>query len=157
MAEGTDLVRRLYAEAFNQRNSIVLDDLVTEDFTENAHAPFGTSQPGRVNGPEHMRRVVASLTDQFTDLIMEPLAIVEQDDLVAVRVHARGTNTGKLNGMLPPTGRTFTAEQSHWYRVAEGRLAEHWATRDDLTALVQLGIVTPPGSPRSTSDPGAES
>jgi hypothetical protein len=36
------------------------------------------------------------------------------------------------------------AEQSHWYRVAGGKLCEHWATRDDLTAMLQMGVIHPP-------------
>jgi hypothetical protein len=29
--------------------------------------------------------------------------------------------------------------------VSDGRLAEHWATRDDLLTMLQLGVVKPPG------------
>ena len=29
-----------------------------------------------------------------------------------------------------------------------GKLAEHWVTRDDLSAMLQLGLVEPPGPPR---------
>ena len=51
---------------------------------------------------------------------------------------------------MPPTGRFFSAEQTHWFRVEDGRLAEHWATRDDLTAMLQLGVITAPGGPEIT-------
>jgi hypothetical protein len=46
--------------------------------------------------------------------------------------------------MLPASGKRFDYEQSHWFRISDGKLAEHWATRDDLSAMLQLGIVTPP-------------
>jgi hypothetical protein len=58
---------------------------------------------------------------------------------------SEGTNLGALNGVMPPTGKRFIARQSHWFRVAEGKLVEHWSTRDDLTAMLQLGVVQPPG------------
>jgi hypothetical protein len=29
--------------------------------------------------------------------------------------------------------------------VAEGKLVEHWATREDLPAMLQLGVIQPPG------------
>jgi hypothetical protein len=45
---------------------------------------------------------------------------------------------------VPPTGREFAAGQSHWFRIENGRLAEHWAVRDDLTAMLQLGVIKPP-------------
>lgn len=142
-ATGTDLVRRLFDEAFNQRDFACLDEIVAPDYVEHAHAPFGLDEPGAVNGPEHMRGVVDWLTDQFPDMRMTLLDLVGDGDTVAARVLSEGTNTGLLNGFIPATGKAFSAEQSHWYRIAGGRLAEHWATRDDLRAMQQLGVVQP--------------
>ena len=49
--------------------------------------------------------------------------------------------------MIPPTGKRFVARQTHWFRVREDKLAEHWATREDLPAMLQLGVIAPPGPP----------
>ncbi len=59
-------------------------------------------------------------------------------------MRTEGTDDGPLNGVIPPTGRRFSAARSQWYRVQDGRLAEHWATRDDLTMLLRLGALRPP-------------
>lgn len=75
-------------------------------------------------------------------------AIVSEGDMVAALVRSEGTNRGSLNGVMPPTGRRFSARQSHWYRVVDGKLAEHWATRDDLPTMLQLGVIQPPRPPR---------
>ena len=101
-----------------------------------------------MNGPVHMRGVVAWLVDQYPDLRMRVVAAIGGGDLVAVRVESRGTNTGRLNGLMPPTGRQFRADQSHWYRVASGKLVEHWAVRDDLRTMQQLGLVPGPAVDR---------
>jgi predicted ester cyclase len=61
-------------------------------------------------------------------------------------VVAEGTHTGVVDGSPPPSGRRFSARQSHWFRVRDGRLVEHWAVRDDLTTMLQLGIVQEPGA-----------
>jgi predicted ester cyclase len=74
-------------------------------------------------------------------------SLVSDADTVAVRVRSSGTNRGKLGGFAPPTNKRFVADQSHWYRVADGRLCEHWAVRDDLSAMLQLGVIRPPGPP----------
>jgi SnoaL-like polyketide cyclase len=58
-------------------------------------------------------------------------AAVAEGDLVAARVLSEGTNLGPLNGVMPPTGKRFSAYQSYWYRIENGKLAEHWAVRDD--------------------------
>jgi hypothetical protein len=34
-----------------------------------------------------------------------------------------------------------TIEHPHVYRVADGRIREHWAVRDDLGMLRQLGAL----------------
>lgn len=91
-----------------------------------------------------MRGTVEWLVSQFPDVHMTIEALVADGDIVVARVTAEGTNTGKLNGFLPPSGKRFRAQQSHWFRVQDGKLAEHWATRDDLASMLQLGVVTPP-------------
>jgi len=50
-----------------------------------------------------------------------------------------------LAGGVSSMGREFVAAQSHWSRVEGGKLAEHWAVRDDLTAMLQLGSSCPAG------------
>ena len=120
--------------------------VVATRYHEHALAPFGGSEPGIVDGPAHLRETAAWLRGQFPDLAMEAEAIVADGDLIAVRVRSTGTNLGPVAPGIPPTGRRFDARQSHWFRVADGRLCEHWATRDDLTTMLQLGLVAPAGA-----------
>jgi predicted ester cyclase len=98
-----------------------------------------------VNGPQAMRQTAEWLLAQFPDLHMIIEAMIAEGDTVVVRIVSEGTNLGPLNGVVPPTGKRFRARQSHWYRVADGKLAEHWATREDLPAMLQLGVIEPPG------------
>jgi len=74
-------------------------------------------------------------------------SIVAEGELVVARIRSEGTNLGSLGGVAPPTGKRFIADQSHWYRIADSRLCEHWATRDDLSAMLQLGVIHRPGRP----------
>jgi predicted ester cyclase len=144
-----ELVRRHFEEIFNRKNLAVCDEIMAEDFVEHAAAPFAPSAPGRVNGPQAMRATAEWLLAQFPDLHMTIEAIVAEGDTVAVRILSEGTNLGAFNGVMPPTGKHFVARQSHWFRVANNKLAEHWATREDLPAMLQLGILQPPGRPSS--------
>jgi predicted ester cyclase len=140
-----ELVRGLFDEVFNAKKYDALGSIVAERYHEHALAPFGTEEPGVVDGPAHMRVAVEWLAAQFPDFHMQVESLVAEGDLVAARVRSEGTNDGPLNGVIPATGKRFSAEQTHWYRVADGQLAEHWATRDDLTAMMQLGVVRRPG------------
>ena len=58
---------------------------------------------------------------------------------------ARGEFLGR-----PPTGKTFSVQQIHIYRIADGKIIEHWACRDDLDQGIQLGLI-PVGQPAGTS------
>jgi predicted ester cyclase len=141
--ENKKLVRRHFEEIFNHQNLAACEELMAEDYIEHGIAPFGDSEPGSVKGPQAMRGTARWLLGQFPDLHFSVEAIVAEGDLVAVRLLGEGTNLGPI-GPVPATGRRFTSRSSHWFRVAGGKLAEHWATRDDLTAMLQLGIVKAP-------------
>lgn len=141
------LVRRHFEEIFNRQNFAECAEMMADDFIEHAIAPFGTSEPGRVHGPEHVRNASEWLHAQFPDLQMSVETVIAEGDLVSCRVYSEGTNLGKLNGVLPPTGKRFAAWQNHWFRVVDNKLAEHWAIRDDLPAMLQLGVVQAPGRP----------
>jgi predicted ester cyclase len=139
-----ELVRRHFEDLWNRKDLAVADEVMAPDYLEHAVAPFGQTQPGRVNGPAALRQTAEWLLAQFPDLHMTIEAMVAEGDTVAVRVVSEGTNLGPLNGVVPPMGKRFAARQSHWFRVEDGRLAEHWATREDLVAMLQLGVVQPP-------------
>jgi predicted ester cyclase len=148
LSEATrDLVRRQFEDVFNRQNFDLCEEIFAEHYIEHAIAPFRDTEPGAVNGPAHAREVVEWLRSQFEDLQMTIEAIVADGDMVAALVRSEGTNTGSLNGVMPPTGRRFSSRQSHWYRVVDGKLAEHWATREDLPAMLQLGVIQPPTGP----------
>ena len=61
---------------------------------------------------------------------------------MAVRGTMVGTHEGELMG-IAPTGKRVAAQQTHWFRAVDGKLAEHWAVRDDLGMLRQLGVMPP--------------
>jgi predicted ester cyclase len=35
-------------------------------------------------------------------------------------------------------------ELAHMFRVTDGKISEHWAVRDDLGMMQQLGVLPPP-------------
>ena len=141
------LVRRHFEEIWNRKDLAVAGAMMAEDYLEHAVAPFGQAEPGQVNGPAAMRQTAEWLLAQYPDLHMTLEGIVAEGDIAAVRILSEGTNLGSLNGVVPPTGKRFAARQSHWFRIQDGKLAEHWATREDLVAMLQLGVVQAPDRP----------
>jgi predicted ester cyclase len=73
------------------------------------------------------------------------------DALTAARTEARRTfpvDGGMLVG-VQPTGRTFEVQHLHMYRMLDGKIAEHFANRDDVGMMRQLGLLPLPPSPPS--------
>ena len=55
--------------------------------------------------------------------------VIAERDLVAVRATWRGTHQGAFAG-IPPSGKPVTITGMVFWRVANGKLAERWATVD---------------------------
>jgi hypothetical protein len=55
-----------------------------------------------------------------------------------------GTHRGEMMGPAP-TGRRVRTSGIDVFRLADGKLAEHWATVDALGMLRQIGVVPVPG------------
>ena len=53
------------------------------------------------------------------------------------------TADGEIDTAFPPTGKTFSIPQSHWFRVEDDKVIDHWANRDDLGQARQLGWIPP--------------
>jgi steroid delta-isomerase-like uncharacterized protein len=83
----------------------------------------------------------------FSDLEFTIEQLVAEGDIVASLVTGRGTNDGPLMGM-PATGRTAQWASTGFFRVRDGKIAEHWGVPDLLGLLGQLGAVpVPPAEP----------
>lgn len=66
--------------------------------------------------------------------------IVAQGDMVWIYSATTGTHTGEWLG-LPPTGNRLSFDVVDMFRVADGKLAEHWDVADTLTLFTQIGKV----------------
>lgn len=73
------------------------------------------------------------------DLVMTVDQAVEHGDRVDIRWTARGTNTGKGNG-IPASGKKFQVHGTSRFRFADGKIAEQWTTYDHRGMLRQLGV-----------------
>ncbi len=71
---------------------------------------------------------------------MEIQEMVAEGDMVSVIGLAKGTNTGPLMGM-PATGKSFEAPIHITYRIADGKIVEHWMLMDNFTMMQQLGLI----------------
>jgi predicted ester cyclase len=124
----TQLVLRLIEEVFNGRDLALIDVLVHPDFFDH-DAPASRSL-----GHEGLRASVRLLHEAFAGYRLEPTDVVAADGKVVVRGSASGRHVGSINGMAA-TGEEWSSPQFHVFRVADRRIIEHWASRDDFSSL----------------------
>jgi predicted ester cyclase len=106
----------------------------------------------RGTGPAAFHATAVWLRGAFSELHWEVHETAADSDLVAihstwsgrhVRPFVTYDDTGAATQAMPPTTKTFAATQSHWFRLANGMIIEHWANRDDLALGQQLGWIPP--------------
>ena len=76
----------------------------------------------------------------FGDLRFEVRDEIAEGDKVVQLVTMSGRHTGPLMGR-EPTDRTFAVRHIYIWRIADGKIADHWGSRDDLGLLGQLGLL----------------
>jgi steroid delta-isomerase-like uncharacterized protein len=134
LEDNKQLVRRLIYEDINRGDQAVAAEIIAPDFVDH------TNPPGMQHGLEGHNAIVAIFNSAFSDFSFEIEEMIAEGDMVAIRVVMRGTHTGELFG-IPPTGRRVTASGTHFLRIANGKIAEHWGTNDDLGLMQQLGTI----------------
>jgi predicted ester cyclase len=110
----------------------LIEQLVHPDYHNHEAA---ADRPG---GPEGFRQTTMILRNAFAEIRFEPCDVIAEDDRVAVRCQFSARHVGPFAGTAP-TGRRLSIQQIHIWHVAAGRLVEHWAVRDEVQALRQLG------------------
>lgn len=118
-------------EAFGADDEAGVLELLHPDYVD--HAPLEATR-----GPAAAARSLQWVASTFADREELVEDVVATEDRVVVRCRFSAAQVGEVEG-LAPTGRRFSAEQVHIWRVQDGLLAEHWMVRDDLGMLRQLG------------------
>jgi steroid delta-isomerase-like uncharacterized protein len=66
--------------------------------------------------------------------------LIAEGDKVVARITAHGTHEGELFG-IPATGKTMRMSAIGMWRIADGKIVEHWYEADNLGMMQQLGVV----------------
>jgi len=131
------LVRR-YRQAHNSNNLGALDDIVAADIISH------NGLPGLPAGLEGGKMAHMAFAAAFPDGQVTTDDLVAEGDKVVERFSFRGTNTGSFLG-APPTGKQVTSSGMSIYRIANGKIVEHWGENDALGTMQQLGLIPAPG------------
>ncbi|TCO57390.1 ester cyclase [Actinocrispum wychmicini] len=154
-------VARFDVEALAARALHLMGDGAFAEFTRVFHAKAvnheAVAEPpaSRERGPAGFYASALWLRDAFGGVHWKINNVLTDGHLVAVNATMSGRHTGTFITFdeegrpaqaYPATGRPFTTKQTHWLRVIDEKVVEHWANRDDVGLAMQLGWIPP--SPR---------
>jgi predicted ester cyclase len=113
----------------------ILDTLCTPDMVNHALAA------GRPQGLEGTREFLRrARRDTHGGRWINSIVVAEGDMVVQFGTRELTWPGGSFLGFETPPG-TATRDVAFAYRLVDGRIAERWAIRDDLSMLVQLGAL----------------
>ena len=131
-------------ELFRRRSAgdaSVINELIAEDMVNHAAGP---------QGREGWKQILAMIeADLGGNITIEHHHLIGDGELVAHHMTLRGrhraSNMPLLRG-IAATGAEVSWTYIHIWRVVDGKIVEHWACRDDIGLLSQVGA-WPPTAP----------
>lgn len=118
----TTFVREYLNALRKDKSQVMLDKYMTDEDLKHHIAMYDAVLPGYTLDAEQ---------------------IVAEGDLINVRGMINGVHNGAF-GELPPTGKAVSFPIFITYRIANGKIAEHWMLVDMLGFLQQIGGIPVP-------------
>lgn len=87
---------------------------------------------------EALKQHIAYFEAAFPRYEMIEEDMIAEKDQVVVRLTARGTHKGEFMG-VPATGKSINIPGILIYRIANGKIIEHWMQVDAVSLMQQLG------------------
>ncbi len=128
------IARRVLEDLFEKGELDAADELIHPEFV-NHEAP-----PGSPQGPEGLKETIGWLRGLWGPMRAEIEDEICEGDRVVARLTMHGRHLGEFLGHAP-TGKEFAVEHIHIWRLANGKVIEHWSVRDDLGQALQLGLL----------------
>jgi steroid delta-isomerase-like uncharacterized protein len=126
------IVRRIFEEGLNQKNTGILDDLIAPSYV---NYDFPMPAPGR----EGFKQVAAMFLSAFPDQHVVAELQIAEGDKVANRGYWTGTHRGAFLG-IPATGKTVRVSFVDIWRIENDQAVENWVQQDIAGLMQQLGV-----------------
>jgi steroid delta-isomerase-like uncharacterized protein len=125
-------------KGFNRKNTAALDEFIDPHAVDHS-APAGA--PGGIGGA---RQFAGMFLTAFPDVSFTVEDLIAEGDKVVACLTTSGTHQGVFLG-IPPTGKHVMVTGIEIFRIAGGKIVEHWNNYDDLGLFQQLGVFPPMG------------
>jgi len=134
LEENKELIRRYTRAVFDEGDVDAVDRYLAPDFFNHVTGRSGT---------EDFKRLAASLRGVPGSANLIDLLVAEDDLVVALMTISRTLHEElrAFGFVVPAHGQSYTVTHVHIYRIRDAKIREHWAVRDDLSMLRQLGVI----------------
>ncbi len=137
MGADSDVIRRLTNEVFLAGDLSKCDELVGDSFVD--HDPM----PGMPDDQKGLRQVAEMVVGAFTDRKMSMHDVAETGDgRVVENWRMEGKHVGDAMG-IPPSNQNISVRGMELWRVADGKVVEHWGVVDISDVLEKAGLIPP--------------
>ena len=133
------VIRRFVEEVQNNQNWAAYDELNDPAFV-NLSVP-----PGAPSDREGGKYFLQAFAKAYPDAVVTIDDMFAEGDAVITKKTFAGTNQAEFMG-VPATGRRVSFQYVDIMRVRDGRIIEHWNVVDQLSWMVQLGLIPDPSS-----------
>ena len=134
--ENKAFARRADEELFNRGSLDVANELFAPNFV--FHDPASGED---WHGPDSVKQYATMLRAAFPDLYYTVEDQIAEGDKVVTRWTVRGTHQGEIEEFGPPTGKQVELEGITIHRIEGGKIVEEWERYDNLSVMLQLGLV----------------
>lgn len=137
--QNEQLVRTFVDIVKNERKLDRLGDFFAADYLEHNEtvASFGKGVAG-------YQAFLGHLFEGFPDDKVTIQQLVASGDTVAYRATETGTHQGTFLN-IPATRKQATWTEVQFFRIANGKIVEHWVEVDIFSWFQQLGLIPPMG------------
>jgi predicted ester cyclase len=129
-----NIVRRYYEEVVNTGNIDIIDEFISEEYTE---VLDGTRHSVGIEGA---RAHIIGVRQTYSDLHLSIERQIAEDEWEATCITARGTHLGSWLG-IKPTGKPVAFTGVNVDRVVGGRIVQHGGAANMLGPLLEIGAV----------------
>lgn len=142
-AEENKAIVRRYRQLYNTNQLDKLKEVLAPDFKPHAVLP---GLPPDMAPLEIARQVHQGTKAAFPDIHVTTEDLIAEGDKVVERWTQTQTHTGvSIFGVPAGSGKKVKTTGISIYRIASGKIVEHWADMDFLGVLQQLGAAPAPG------------
>jgi len=136
LEKNKDFIQVYTEDYWNKHNIDTFEKYFTADFIVHF-------AEGDMNG-EQYKGLCQETFAAFPDLHVTTDDLLAEGEKVVKIWTANSTHKGAFMG-IPATGKPIVVKGIEMFRIADGKIAELWASMDNLGMLQQLGVIPPMG------------